>query len=160
MINITTNIKDVARRFQALPGQIERGVLQTGKDVSDTIVRLMKRAGLPVRYPIHWDSPKQQRKYFATQGFGKGIPYHRTDGYINAWQSKAIPGGGQAENIGHKALMLAGSPSGNIIGSKVTASGQSHIQAGRWQLIKPVIEYVVSKLPEKLLRALKVSANV
>ncbi len=160
MINITSNVRDVVKRFQALPGHIERAVLRTGKDISDTIVRLMKRPGMPVRYPIHWDSPKQRRAYFATEGFGKGIPYQRTDGYVNAWQSKAIAGGTQAENIGHQALMLAGSPSGNIVGSKVTASGQSHIHAGHWQLVKPVLEYVISKLPEKLLKALKVEVNV
>lgn len=160
MIKITSNIQDVIKRFKTLPGHIERASLKTLKEANDAITKAMKRPGRPVRYPIHWDSEKQRKAYFATNGFGKGIPYRRSDGYINAWQSRAIAGGYQSENIGHKAVLLAGTPSGNIIGRKVTSSGQSHIFQGRWQLVKPVIAFVLSKLPERLLKALKVKVNV
>lgn len=160
MIDITSNVRDVIKRFKALPGHIERAALQTSKGVSDAITKAMKRPGLPVRYPIDWDSPRQQRKVMALLHAQGGPPYRRTGGYINAWQTRAIAGGHQSENIGHNAVFLAGAPSGNIIGKKVTASGQSHIHAGRWQLVRPVIQFVVSKLPERLLKALKVEVNV
>lgn len=38
-----------------------------------------------VVYPIQWQSERQRRAFFATNGFGAGIPYRRTDDYINAW---------------------------------------------------------------------------
>lgn len=160
MINITNNIQDVIKRFKALPGHIERVSLKTLKEASETITRMMKKPGRAVRRPIRWDSVKQREAYFASDGFGKGIPYRRSDDYINAWQSTAIAGGYQSENIGHKAALLAGTPSGNILGRKVTASGQSHIHQGTWQLVRPVVQFVLSKLPEKLLKALKVEVNV
>lgn len=34
----------------------------------------------PVRLPIQWTSEKQRRAFFATKGFGKGIPYRRRQG--------------------------------------------------------------------------------
>lgn len=159
MINITTNIQDVIKRFKALPGQINRAVLTTLDRANEEVVFMMQKEGAPVQGKLDWDSPEQQKAFFASDGFGEGIPYQRNHGYINAYQTRAIEGGVQIENVGHAALMIAGSPSGNILGSKVTASGQSHLFAGRWQPIKPVLAYVFSKLPEKLLQALHIEVS-
>lgn len=38
-----------------------------------------------VRYPIQWTSERQRRAYFATNGFGSGIPYKRTGKLAQAW---------------------------------------------------------------------------
>lgn len=38
-----------------------------------------------VVYPIEWKSIKQRRAYFASRGFGQGIPYQRTGSLVNAW---------------------------------------------------------------------------
>ena len=35
--------------------------------------------------PYKWQSEKQRRAYFATDGFGGGIPYQRTGNLANAW---------------------------------------------------------------------------
>lgn len=35
--------------------------------------------------PYKWQSEKQRRAYFATDGFGGGIPYERTGELANAW---------------------------------------------------------------------------
>ena len=32
-----------------------------------------------------WESEKQRRAYFATDGFGHGIPYKRTGQYVKGW---------------------------------------------------------------------------
>jgi hypothetical protein len=39
----------------------------------------------PVVYPIDWQTEKQRRAYFATDGFGKGIPTKRTGEHTRAW---------------------------------------------------------------------------
>lgn len=36
--------------------------------------------------PYQWQTPRQRRAYFATNGFGKGIPYQRTDTLKNGWK--------------------------------------------------------------------------
>jgi hypothetical protein len=47
-----------------------------------------------VKYPIQWTSEKQRRAYFATNGFGAGIPYRRTGNMINDIHFKYGEGGG------------------------------------------------------------------
>lgn len=39
--------------------------------------------------PYQWQSDKQRRAYFASDGFGGGIPYQRTDEMVNAWEWSA-----------------------------------------------------------------------
>jgi hypothetical protein len=39
----------------------------------------------PVQYPIRWKSDRQRRAYFATNGFGNGIPYQRTGDLLNSY---------------------------------------------------------------------------
>ena len=39
----------------------------------------------PVKYPFRWKSERQRRAYFATDGFGWGIPYVRTDALKASW---------------------------------------------------------------------------
>lgn len=42
-------------------------------------------------YPIHWKSAKQRRAFFATNGFGRGIPTPRTHALSNGWQTDITP---------------------------------------------------------------------
>lgn len=39
----------------------------------------------PQDYPIEWTSEKQRKAYFASDGFGKGIPYQRTGKASKSW---------------------------------------------------------------------------
>lgn len=39
-------------------------------------------------YPIHWKTAKQRRAFFATDGFGQGIPTQRTHELVNAWKGR------------------------------------------------------------------------
>ncbi len=43
----------------------------------DLTAQLQREPGAVV-YPIQWKSKRQQRAFFATNGFGSGIPYKRT----------------------------------------------------------------------------------
>jgi len=38
----------------------------------------LRQAPPPVKYPIQWTTEKQRRAFFATDGFGRGIPTRRT----------------------------------------------------------------------------------
>ncbi len=40
----------------------------------------------PADYPLRWSSPNQRKAYFASNGFGKGIPYRRTGELANNWR--------------------------------------------------------------------------
>lgn len=42
----------------------------------------------PVQYPFEFGTAKSRRAFFATQGFGRGIPTVRTDTLKRAWQTR------------------------------------------------------------------------
>lgn len=50
----------------------------------------------PVVYPIEWASEKQRRAFFATDGFGGGIPTRRSGKLQQSWEfdTTAFPDGG------------------------------------------------------------------
>ena len=71
----------------------DRRVLQSGRRLGDYFARLSDRRvreavegareelSIPApepTYPIQWDSERQRRAFFATDGFGRGIPTERT----------------------------------------------------------------------------------
>jgi len=41
-------------------------------------------------YPIHWKTAKQRRAFFATDGFGRGIPSARTHELAKAWKVEVL----------------------------------------------------------------------
>jgi len=47
------------------------------------------RRNYPTDYPLEWTSDRQRRAYFATDGFGAGIPYRRTHELVSRWQVRA-----------------------------------------------------------------------
>lgn len=40
----------------------------------------------PVKYPIRWKTERQRRAFFASGGFGRGIPTQRTGKALAAWE--------------------------------------------------------------------------
>lgn len=53
----------------------------------ETERRLGKAPG-DVHYPIEWTSEKQRMAFFASKGFGHGIPYSRTGKLVLAWGAR------------------------------------------------------------------------
>jgi hypothetical protein len=106
----------------------------------------MQEEGKPVTYPINWDSEKQKRAYFATDGFGAGIPYQRTRRYIMSGQVSRQPFG---------ARYFKPHPAGAIGGT--LRGWQSKIHAGRWVKHLDVITREVAKLPARILNHVNVS---
>lgn len=161
MIRIETNVKEIALRIRQIPAKLQRGANRTLSDASNEIARIMSRPGAAIRYPVSWDSVKQRIAVIIKLKRERNLPYRRTGAYEGGWKSEAITGGYMVSNVGHKAVFIAGTPlaAGFGSGSKVTASGQSHIHQGRWRLIRPVVEAVLSRLPRNLLEALKIEVN-
>lgn len=84
-LQVVTPIADeqTARRRYAstLKATLKSAVKRTQKTVNQ---RLKKPAG-PVKYPIAWTSDRQRRAFFATNGFGRGIPTRRSGAVQRGW---------------------------------------------------------------------------
>lgn len=66
-----------------------------------------------VHYPFVWTTEKQRRAYWATDGFGAGIPYKRTHRYSQAWKLDLLRDGDtftfRVSNDDPKAKWVGGS---------------------------------------------------
>lgn len=118
----------------ALEAFLEQGneiVAQVGEDVTELITPLVldelrftpRKRVYPDEYP--WTSDTQRKAYFATNGFGAGIPYKRSGGLSRAWKVE-----GRTDN-GVFTLTLSNSAPGArfVVGSLA----QSRAEAARFQ---------------------------
>ena len=94
-------------------------------------------------YPLRWQSPKQRAAFFATNGFGKGIPYQRT-GKMNAgWDLETI------ENMNALALLIINSElyTRFVVGDDAQ---RMHMDTG-WRQAAPVIANSRERLNDGLI---------
>lgn len=56
-----------------------------GQLASDALRKLTIVPGAPI-YPIRWKSQRQRRAFFASNGFGKGIPTKRSYKLLKGWR--------------------------------------------------------------------------
>lgn len=127
-------------------GQVKRGLTQLGQAIPKVVnddVRLMlesaqrelSQEGQPITYPVRWDSERQRRAFFATDGFGRGIPTKRTGAYVRAFRvEKTGFGAARAYTLFNDARHA------RYVGGSGTGVGQSRIHQGRWKIIAQVVE--------------------
>lgn len=108
----------------------------------------MSKPGEPSTSPVKWDSERQRRAYYATNGFGGGIPYRRTGDYENSFKIEPLPNGVRFYSDSSALPFVGGSPFGLV---------RSGIHKGRWQLLQPVIEEGFSRLKEAHVKATKIA---
>ena len=67
---------------------------------ASTVQKLATQPGKP-KYPIRWKTERQRRAFFATNGFGRGIPTTRTNTLSSAWTVQVIdiPDGQEAQVV-------------------------------------------------------------
>jgi hypothetical protein len=76
---------------------IKRAPADLDKELRTRTIPALERDILPKykampdkpKYPIQWQSAKQRRAYFATNGFGHGIPYRRSGQLEQNWELDA-----------------------------------------------------------------------
>jgi len=114
------------------------------KDIFDCLYeaqKILRTPGSPSFSPVQWDSEKQKRAYFATGGFGRGIPYNRTGAMPSGWSIEALPSGWRLSNTNPNAVYVYG----NYEGAR-----QSKIHEGRWPVMQEVIENAILLLPQNI----------
>lgn len=81
--------------LQAALSSPTASLLVTGSEravrgVRRRVLRRLKTPPGPVVYPILWASDRQRRAFFATNGFGAGIPTRRTGRIPGAWKARWV----------------------------------------------------------------------
>lgn len=129
---LKTNADDLKRRFDNLPSGLVAGrkeAIRQTIELGNDILKLMQIGGMKPSYPIHWDTPKQQKAFFATDGFGGGIPTARTGEHVSQWKALPLQNGVSVQNLKRGSIFLWGTAKG---GQSPASGGQSRIHLGRW----------------------------
>lgn len=82
------------------------------------------------KYPIIWQTPRQRRAFWATNGFGKGIPSQRSGKLAQAWlvrQQTTASGGSISFDNGEKHAVYV---QGDIQQRMHIASGYHNVNDG------------------------------
>ncbi len=79
-------IKEISANV--VPEAIDAGVEEANAYIVDVEHLYPPRVQHGAENPYQWDSDKQRRAYFATNGFGGGIPYQRTQTLANGWKTE------------------------------------------------------------------------
>src|SRR5678815_5400253 len=84
---VVTNLEQTVKRFQTAMQQ-RRGDQLAGR----ALAALKTVPGKP-NYPIRWTSQRQRRAFFASKGFGRGIPASRGNppAVTEGWNAGFIP---------------------------------------------------------------------
>lgn len=139
-------LEGLPQTLSSLAGKAKRAGTKSLEEVAENIRRRMSEEGKPIKYPVRWDSEKQRRAFFATNGFGKGIPHKRTHSYRKGWKVKKFSNGVALQNK-HPAGAIGGDPK---------TGWQSRIHRGRWKYLPSVVLQEAKKLPEIVLKNLRV----
>ena len=130
---------------------VRQGLEDLGKEIPRIgrlrIYEALKRAQSKLRIPkarprspIQWDSERQRRAFFATDGFGRGIPTTRSGASLR-WQITATANGYTLANPTDYASHLYG---------RYDGSGQSRIFRGEYPLFVDVVENEIENLPQEI----------
>jgi hypothetical protein len=122
---------------------------------ADQIYKALQRArARVVRYPppprrVRWDSERQKRAYFATDGFGGGIPYRRTGTYGRSWIIRRNPRSARVM-AGYSLIGNAvqrGRHYSKYVGGDAGGESQSRIHQNRWAKVRTSVEKETRSLP-------------
>ena len=149
-LKVSPSMEIVRQGLQDLAAEIPKvGRLQIYQAALRAKTKL-RLPGAKPSYPIKWDSEKQRRAFFATDGFGAGIPTSRTDKLVNAWQIVKITDGYSLVNATPYTKYVQGNAYG------VLGSG---IHSGRWKKFRDIVDEEMEKLPQEIDDAITIVAR-
>jgi len=150
MIKVVSNIRSAVHKLHFFAVDSSAAAMKVLEDTARDIQERMNVPGDPITYPVNWDSAKQRRAFFATNGFGGGIPHERSN--IPHWTvTKAFEN--EVDLFGRHAA-------GPVFGLMPSGAWwQSRIHRGRWVVLKDVLYEELGKMPARIIQALTTLFN-
>lgn len=84
---------------EATQAFIQRSTTNDVNRTAEDMLRVLRTEPGPVKYPIRWTSVKQRKAFFASNGFGRGIPAVRSHELANGWKYRVIYTPGQLAEV-------------------------------------------------------------
>lgn len=86
---IQASLREIERYLAGLPKAYQQAV--KGRVFAVQTLNVLRTIPGTPRYPIRWTSKKQRRAFFATNGFGRGIPTQRKGTIAEDWEVIFVP---------------------------------------------------------------------
>lgn len=77
--------ENLADEMRGMPGKFLKAFYGGGRKFRRGVEPRVSQTPGPVVYPIQWTTARQRAAFFATDGFGAGIPYSRSGSVSSAW---------------------------------------------------------------------------
>lgn len=139
-VRFKLDTKDADRKFAAFIAGSPKAERDELLVATEEIQAGMQVEGSAPPSPVPWVSTRQKVAFFASKGFGGGIPTTRTGKYVRNWKIES-----RSSGIGY--VLSNRSRGAKYIGGLQSGTGQSSIHEGRWPLFRNVIDAVVASLP-------------
>lgn len=81
------------------PEVVQTLVTRAVNEERDRLLVDFRREPPPPTYPLVWTSERQRRAFFASNGFGRGIPTTRSHEMVNAWHLLVVFSGNRLTEI-------------------------------------------------------------
>jgi hypothetical protein len=120
--------------FLAVDSVLDNIVPQVERLVDQNLRRVVPG---PAKKPIQWTSEKQRRAFFATDGFGHGIPYKRTGRLPLAWGVST-----RSDASGITVSVVNNSPAAPFVYGRWKQ--QFHTNTG-WPDARPIIDRIADE---------------
>lgn len=87
---ISKYLREVELRIKQIPQRFHNAMKgREGRLANRALDRLTREPGRPI-YPLRWASERQRRAFFASQGFGGGIPTRRDGSLLEGWRVEYV----------------------------------------------------------------------
>lgn len=159
MFEVTIDLSQLENFQNALvnlPERVQSVLVETMKEAEDIGLLALTAYPESPTPPINWDSEKQRRAFWATNGFGGGIPHERQG---------ALPGSFEESEVMASAGLVEGkvfSPE-QWVEHVMSPRLQSAIHAGRWstdsEIGQRITPEIVKLFSDALLRAVQEGLN-
>jgi hypothetical protein len=80
--------KDLQKRMKKKPDEFKQMLNGIVDQTAPKLMAQLQYEPEEVKYPIIWTSLRQRQAFFATEGFGRGIPTYRTHKTARGWTMK------------------------------------------------------------------------
>lgn len=84
-------LQALVQKARDYPEQVKTRFPAAMRDTLDQTLNRLRVEPSPPSYPYRWASERQRRAFFATNGFGRGIPTKRTGALLRGWDARIEP---------------------------------------------------------------------
>lgn len=166
MANSTITLAEFGAEMKKLVAEIDTKMFafcaRNFQEAMQGVITSMREPGkLLPGYPparVKWVSARQRRAFFATNGFGRGIPTKRTGKYNRGWTLELKRDETNNNKVGGTLTLDYSIKNeadySKFVGGDINGNDQSPIHAGRWKTLNsvlvPAINDWVRLLPSRM----------